>query len=55
MVKSTITGVVEVEAKGVDASGLDSTRVLSNNLDVNDFPKNVFQALNSDVSCHDEL
>ena len=45
-------GVVEVEAKRVDASGSDSTRVLSNKLDVEIFSKNVFQYLDSNVSCH---
>ena len=44
--------MVEGEAKRVDASGSNSTRVLS---DVDNFSKNVLQALHSGVSCHDEL
>ena len=47
--------MVKVEAKRVDASGLDSTRVLSDKSDVDKFSKNVFRALHSDVSCHVEL
>ena len=47
--------MVEVEARRVDASGSDSTRVLSNKSDVDNFAKNVFRALHSDVSCHVEL
>ena len=47
--------VVKVESKRVDASALDSTRVLSDKLDVDNFSKNVFQALHSDISCHVEL
>ena len=46
--------VVEVEAKRVDVSGLDSTRVLLDKSDVNNFSKNVFRALHSDVSSHAE-
>ena len=44
--------VVEVESKRVDASRSDSNRVLSDKLDVDNFSKNVFRALHSDVSCH---
>ena len=44
--------VVEVEEKRVDASGSDSTRVLLDKSDVDNFSKNVFQAFHSDVSCH---
>ena len=47
--------VVKVKAKRVDASGSDSTRVLSNKSDVDNFAKKFFQALHSDVSCHVEL
>ena len=47
--------LVEVEAKMVDAFGSDSTRVLSNKSDVDNFSKNFFQDLHSDVSCHAEL
>ena len=47
--------VVKVEVKRVDASGLDSTRVLSDKLDADNFSKNVFRALHFDVSCHVEL
>ena len=47
--------VVEVEARRVDASGTDSTRVLSDKSVVDNFSKNVFQALHFDVSCHVEL
>ena len=35
-------GVLKVEAKRVDASGSDSTRVMSNKSDVENFDKNVF-------------
>ena len=35
-------GVVEVEPKRVDASGSDSTRVLSDKSDVDNFAKNLF-------------
>ena len=48
-------GVVEAEAKSVDASRSDSTRFLSDKSDVNNFSKNVFQDLHSDVSFQDEL
>ena len=41
--------VVEVKAKRVDASRSDSTRVLSNNSDVENFSKNVFLDLHSNV------
>ena len=47
-------GVVEVEARRADASGSDSTMVLSDKSDVDNFSKNFFRALHSDVSCHDE-
>ena len=47
--------VVEVEIKRVDASGSDSTRFLPNKSNVENFAKNVFRALHSDVSCHVEL
>ena len=48
-------GVVEIRAKRVDASGSESTKVLSNKSDVNNFAKNVFQDFHSDVLCHVEL
>ena len=48
-------GVVEVESKRFDAYGSNSTRVLSDKSDVDNFSKNVFQALHSNISCHDEL
>ena len=35
-------GVVEAEAKRVDAFGSDSTKVLSDKSNVNNFSKNVF-------------
>ena len=35
--------VVEFESKRVDASGSNSTRVLSDKLEVNNFSKNVFE------------
>ena len=44
--------VVDVDVKRFDAYGSDSTRILS---EVENFAKNVFRALHSDVSCHDEL
>ena len=47
--------MVDVEAKRVDAYGLDSTKALSDKSEVDNFSKNVFRALHSDVSCHDEL
>ena len=47
--------VVKVEAKRVDASESDSTKVLSDKSDVDNFTKNIFQDFHSDVSCHDEL
>ena len=47
--------VVELKAKRVDASGSDSTRVLSDKSDVDHFTKNVFGAFHSNVSCHVEL
>ena len=47
--------MVEVEAKRVDASRSDSTKVLSDESNADNFSKNVFQALHSNVSCHDEL
>ena len=47
--------VVEVEVRRDDASGSDSTRFLSDKLDVDNFSKNIFRALHSDISCHDEL
>ena len=50
-----VVRVVEVEAKRVDAYGSNSIRVLSDNSYVNNFSKNVFRALHSDVSCHVEL
>ena len=53
MVKVVV--VVEVKAKSVDASGSDSTKGLSDKSDANNFSKNVFQALHSDMSCHVEL
>ena len=37
-----VVGVVEVKSRRVDAFGLDSTRVLSDKLDVDNFSKNVF-------------
>ena len=48
-------GLIKVKAKRVDASGLDSTNVLWNKSDVDNFAKNVFRDLHSNVSCHDEL
>ena len=48
-------GVVEVEARRVDASGSDSTRIMSDKSDVDNFAKNVFRAFHSDVLCHVEL
>ena len=48
-------GVVKVEAKRVDASRSNSTRVLSDKSDVDNFSKNVFRALHFDVSCQVEL
>ena len=47
--------VVKVESKRVDAVGSDSTKVLLYMSDVDNFSKDVFQALHSDVSCHVEL
>ena len=49
------TRVVEVESRRVDASGSDSTMVLSDKSDVNNFSKNVSRDFHFDVSCHDEL
>ena len=46
-------GVVEVEARRVDASRSDSTMVLLNKPDVNNFSKNVFRTFYYDVSCQD--
>ena len=48
-------GVVEFEAKKVDASRSNFTRVLSDKLDVNNFSKNVFLDLNYDASYCAEL
>ena len=48
-------GVVEVEPKRVDVSGSDSTKVLFDELDVDNFAKNFFRSLYCDVSCHVEL
>ena len=48
-------GVVEFEAKKVDASESNFTRVLSDKSDVDNFSKNVFLDLNSDVSYRAEL
>ena len=45
-----VVGVVKVEAKRVDAYGSNSTRVLWDSSYVDNFSKNVFQALHSDVS-----
>ena len=53
--KLKTVGVVEVEARRVDASGSDSTRVLSDKLDVNNFSKNVFRSLHFYISFHAEL
>ena len=50
-----VVGVVKVEDKRVDASGSDSTRVLSDKLDIDNFSKNVFRDLHFDVSCHIKL
>ena len=47
--------VVEVKARRVDASRSDSTKVLSDKSDVDNFSKDVFLDLHSDVSCHAEL
>ena len=47
--------VLDVDVKMVDASGSDSTRVLSDKSEVDNFAKNVFRALHLDLSCHDEL
>ena len=48
-------GLVDVNVKRVDDSGSNSTRVLSDKSDVDNFSKNVFQDLDFDISCHDEL
>ena len=48
-------GVVKVKSNRVYASGLDSTRVLSDKSDVDNFGKNGFRDLHCDVSCHNEL
>ena len=48
-------GVVEVKDMRVDASGSDSTRVLSDKSDVVNFSEKFFQALHPDVSCHAKL
>ena len=50
-----VVGVVEVEGKRTDASGFDSTRVLLDKSDVDNFVKNVFRALHSNISCHVQL
>ena len=50
-----VVGVVEVKSKRVDASRSYYTRVLLNKLDVDNFSKNFFRALHSEVSCHVEL
>ena len=47
--------MVKVEAKRVVASRSDSTRVLSDKSEVDSFAKNLFQALDFDVSCHVEF
>ena len=47
--------VVDVDVKRIDAFGSDYIRVLLDKSKVNNFAKNVFRALPSDVSCHDEL
>ena len=47
--------VVEVESKRVDTFGSDSTRVLLDKLGVDNISKNIFQALDSDISFHAEL
>ena len=48
-------GMVEVVAKRVDAYGSDSTRVLLDKSNVDNFTKNFFRALCFDVSCYDEM
>ena len=47
--------VVDVDVKRVDDSRLYYTRILSDKSDVDNFSKNVFLDLNSDVSYRDEL
>ena len=47
--------VVDVEAKSIDAFGLDSTMDLSDKSYVDNFSKNIFQAFHYNISCHDEL
>ena len=47
--------MVDVEARMVDASGSYSTKFLLDKSDVDNFSKNVFQALDSNVSWHVEL
>ena len=47
--------MVDFEAKRVYPFGLDSTKDLSDKLDVDNFVKIVFRALHSNVSCHDQL
>ena len=48
-------GVVELEYRTVDASGSDSTKVLLDKLDVDNFSKNFFRSLHSDISFHAKL
>ena len=47
--------VVEVEAKRVDASRSDSTKVLSDKSDIDNFSNNVLQTLHFDLSFHAKL
>ena len=43
--------VVDVDVKRVDAFGSDSTKVFPDKLEVDNFAKNFFQYLHSDISC----
>ena len=47
--------MVDVDVKRVDVSGSYSTKVVLQISDVAIFAKNLFPALHSHVSCHDEL